>query len=78
MSTHRVRTAFFYLGEGRSDKSIRPCAKKVAKFECNTNDSVGETLAQCRMIARICALFKAYTGEWTWTPTGDGLKGPCY
>lgn len=72
MSTHRVRTAFLYLDEGRSDKSIIPCAKKAAKFEYHTNDSVGETLAQCRMIARICALFKAYVGEQTWTPTYRG------
>jgi hypothetical protein len=58
MSTHRVRTAFLYLGDGRSDKSIRPCAKKAAKFAYHMNDSAGETLAQCRITARICALFK--------------------
>jgi len=37
--------------------------KKAAKFANHANDSVWETLAQPRNIARICALFKAYTGE---------------
>jgi hypothetical protein len=37
--------------------------KKAAKFANHTNDSVWETLTQRRRIARICALFKAYTGE---------------
>jgi hypothetical protein len=37
--------------------------KKGAKFGNHTNDSVWETLAQSRKTARICAMFKAYTGE---------------
>ena len=51
---------------------------KAAKFANRTNDSMWETLAQRRKIARICALFKACTGERTWKAIGDRLKGPCY
>jgi hypothetical protein len=39
---------------------------KRAKFAHFRNDLNWETLAQCRKIARICALFKAYTGERAW------------
>jgi hypothetical protein len=52
--------------------------KKAAKFANHTNDSAWETLAQRRKIARICALFKAYTGERAWKDIGDRLQGPCY
>jgi len=44
---------------------------KAAKFANHTNDSVWANLAQRRKIARICALFKAYTenrqGNLGWT-----------
>ena len=36
--------------------------KKAVKFTNHTNDSLWETLAQRRKIARICVLFEAYTG----------------
>jgi hypothetical protein len=52
--------------------------KKAASFANCTNDSVGEILAQCRKIARICTLFKAYTGGRVWKSIGDRLQGPCY
>jgi hypothetical protein len=52
--------------------------KKAAKFANHTNDSVWETLAKCRKIARVCALFKAYTEEWAWKSKGSRLKEPCY
>jgi hypothetical protein len=52
--------------------------KKVAKFANHKNESVWETLAQRRKIARICALFKVYNGERTWKAAGDRLQGPCY
>jgi hypothetical protein len=35
-------------------------------------------LAQHRKIARICALFKAYTGERAWKAIGERLQEPCY
>ena len=52
--------------------------KKTAKHAKHTNDSVWETLAQRRKLARICAPFKAYTGECAWKATGYRLQGPCY
>jgi hypothetical protein len=51
--------------------------KKAAKFASHTNDSVWEILVQPRKIARICVLFKAYTGEWAWETIGDRLQRPC-
>jgi hypothetical protein len=44
----------------------------------NTNETGWETFAQCRRIARICALFKAYTGRRAWRAMGDRLLKPCY
>jgi hypothetical protein len=52
--------------------------KKPAKFANHTNNSVWETLVQRRKIARICALFKAYTEESAWKSIEDRLEGPCY
>jgi len=64
--------------QGRSDKRVRPGAKKAAKFANHTSDSVWETLAQRSKIARICALFKTYSGDPAWEVTGDKLQRPCY
>jgi hypothetical protein len=50
--------------------------KKAAKFANHTNNSGWETLVQCKKTVRICALFKARTGEWAWKSIGDRLKGP--
>jgi hypothetical protein len=47
--------------------------KKAAIFENHTNDPVWVTLAQCRMIAHICAHFKAYTREWAWKAIWAGM-----
>ena len=52
--------------------------KGAAKFANSINESGWETLAQRRLIARICALFKAYTGEQAWKAIGDRLLKPCY
>jgi hypothetical protein len=35
-------------------------------------------LTERRKIARLCALFKAYTGERAWKAMGDRLQSPCY
>jgi hypothetical protein len=51
---------------------------RAAKFANNINESGWETLAQRRLIARICALFKAYTGGLAWKATGNRLLKPCY
>jgi hypothetical protein len=42
----------------------------VATHTHHRNDSNWETLAQCRKIACICALFKTYMGEWVWKAIG--------
>ena len=51
--------------------------KGAAKFANNINESGWETLAQRRLIAGICALFKAYTGGRAWKAIGDRLLKPC-
>jgi hypothetical protein len=50
----------------------------AAIFAHHRNDSNWVTLTQHREIARICALFKAYTGELAWKAIGDRLQRPCY
>jgi len=52
--------------------------KKVVKFAYHTNESNWETLSQHRMISRICALFKVYSGERTWKAIDDRLQRPDY
>ena len=62
----------------RLGKRFKSGAKRAAKFANNINESGWETLAQPRLIARICALFKAYTGRRAWKAIGDRLLKPCY
>jgi hypothetical protein len=50
--------------------------KSVAKFANNINESGCEILTQRRLIARICALFKAYTGGRAWKALGDRFLKP--
>ena len=52
--------------------------KKAAQFTNNTKDSDWETLAQRRTLARLCTLFKAYSGERAWKAIRDRLRGPYY
>jgi len=52
--------------------------KRVAKFANNINESGWETLAQRKLIARICAFFKAYTRGRSWKAIGNRLLKPCY
>jgi len=42
------------------------------------NDSDWETSAQHRTIARLCALFKVYSGERAWKAMCDRFQRPCY
>jgi len=51
---------------------------KAAKFAHHSGDSDWESLAQRRKIARMCALYKAYTGERAWKAIGDRLQAPSY
>jgi hypothetical protein len=64
-------------GEGQI-KALDRVPKETSIFANHMNDSALETLAQRGERARICALFKAYTGERAWKSIGDRLKGPCY
>jgi len=52
--------------------------KKAAKFAYHTNSSHWENLASRRKLSRICAVFKAYSGERAWKATGDRLQWPHY
>jgi hypothetical protein len=49
----------------------------AAKIVQHKNDSTWETLTQHRQVARVCALFKVYTGERAWKAIGDRLEKPC-
>ena len=52
--------------------------KKAAKFAHHRNSLNWENLASCRKLSRICALFKAYSGELAWEAIGDRLQLPHY
>ena len=58
--------------------AFKPVQKRVAKFANNINELGWETLAQCRLIAHICALFKAYTRGRACKAIGDRLLKPSY
>jgi hypothetical protein len=51
---------------------------KAARFAHITKNSNWETLTSHRKLSRICALFKAYSGDRAWKPIGDRLKRPHY
>ena len=50
----------------------------MTKFANNINEFGWETVAQRRLIARICAIFKTHTGRWAWKAIGNRLLKPCY
>ena len=52
--------------------------KKAAKFAHHRKSPNWETLASRRKLSRICALFRAYSGERAWKPIGDRLQRPHY
>jgi hypothetical protein len=52
--------------------------KKEAKFAYPMSEMNWETLSQRRKISRVCALFKAYSGEQAWKAIGDRLQRPNY
>ena len=51
---------------------------KAAKFAHHSGGSDWESLAQRRKTARMCELYKAYTGERAWKAIGDRLQVPSY
>ena len=57
--------------------ALNQVQKGAAKFTNNINESGWETLSQRRLIARICALFKAYTGGQAWKVIRNRLLKPC-
>jgi hypothetical protein len=58
--------------------ALNTVQKRAAKFANNRNESCWEILTQRRLIAQICALFKAYTGGRAWKAIGDRFLKPCY
>jgi hypothetical protein len=52
--------------------------RKAAKFANLTNASDWDTLAQCRTVACLCALLKAYNRERAWKAIGARLHRPYY
>jgi hypothetical protein len=52
--------------------------KKAAKFAHHRNESNWETSTERRKLARLCALFKAHTGERAWKAVGDRLLTSYY
>jgi hypothetical protein len=47
-------------------RNLNKVKERAAKFANRKNESGWETLAQRRLITRICALFKAYSGKQAW------------
>ena len=64
--------------QGWTNNALGRVEKNAAKFAYHTNSSNWETLASCRKLSRICALFKVYSGEWAWTAIGDRLQRQRY
>jgi len=52
--------------------------KKCAQFTNHMKDSDWKSLAQRRTIARLCAFFKAYSGERAWKAIRDRLRRAYY
>ena len=51
---------------------------RAANFAHLSRGSDWESLAQRRKIARMCALYKAYTGDRGWMAIGDRLQASSY
>ena len=58
--------------------ALNPVQMRAAKFANNINESGWETLARRRLIARICAIFKAYARGRAWNAIGDRLLKSCF
>jgi len=58
----------------RTINALDRVQKKAVQFTDHTKDSDRETLAQRRTIARLCALFKSYSGERAWKAIRDRLR----
>jgi hypothetical protein len=58
--------------------ALEQVQNKAAKFAHHAGGSDWESLVQRRNIARMCVLYKAYTGERAWKTIGDRLQVPSY
>ena len=65
-SAHKIQTP--------ANQALHRVQKKSDRFANHTNDPGWEILAQRRKRVGIWALFKAYTGEWTWISKGQGKR----
>jgi hypothetical protein len=52
--------------------------RRVAKFANNTDQTCWKSLAERRMVSRLCILFKAYTGRRAREAISGRLLRPCY
>jgi len=66
-----------YSNCGRAWISYR-VQKRAAKFAYHTKRPNWENLASRRKLSRICAHFKAYSGERAWKAIGDRIQQPHY
>ena len=64
--------------EGQISGAIDRVQKKAVIFAYHTNSANWETLTSRRKLSRLCALFKAFSGERAWKEIGDRLKRPHY
>jgi hypothetical protein len=58
-----------------TDKCVTPKRMKAAQFTNHTKDSDWETLAQRGRIARLCTLFKVYSGNELGKLYATGCEG---
>jgi len=61
-------------GKARKKTSVRVGKTSVRVV----SESNWDTLSQRRKVSRVCALFKAYSGERAWKVIGDRLQRPNY
>jgi hypothetical protein len=52
--------------------------RRAAKFANNADQTGWGSLAERRMVSRLCALFNAYTGGRAWEAIEGRLLRPCY
>ena len=64
--------------QGGNISALDRVKKKAAKFAHHKNSPKWETLASRGKLSRICALFKAFSGERAWKPIGDRFERPHY
>jgi hypothetical protein len=65
-------------GQINALERVQKKAAKFARGHNHRNGSDWESLAQRRKTFRLCALFKAYTGERAWKAIRERLQGQCY